>query len=320
MKVIIMSKKTIQIFLITCDVALIIMLSLIFHLAKPMETSKVVYIPKGSVSQIISYLDINNFAISKPIDKYLLYFIGKPQFGWIDIGQTRLSRGDFFYKLSHSKAALKTLTLIPGETTEIFLKKTSKEFNLSFGKLYKFFIENSPFKEGLLVPDSYNLPMGISEKHLIYYLINNSLKIHKENSLKIFGEYNQKKWYKYLIVASIIQKEAANKREMPIVSSVIYNRLRKGMKLQMDGALNYGLYSHAKVTVKRIKEDKTRYNTYRYKGLPKYPVCNVGKDAIVAAIFPKKTNYLYFVKNSKGVHSFSKTYTKHKRYVKMLQK
>ncbi len=285
-----------------------------------METSKVVYIPRGSISQIISYLYVNNFAISKPVDKYLLYFIGKPQFGWIKIGETKLSKGDFFYKLSHSKAALKTLTLIPGETTQIFLKKASKEFNLSFGKLYKFFIKNSPFKEGLFVPESYNIPLGISEKHLIYYLINNSLKIHKENSLKIFGEYNQDKWYKYLIVASIIQKEAANKKEMPIVSSVIYNRLKKGMKLQMDGALNYGLYSHVKITAKRIKEDSTRYNTYRYSGLPKYPVCNVGKDAIVAAIFPKKTDFLYFVKNSKGVHSFSKTYSKHKRYVKMLQK
>jgi UPF0755 protein len=285
-----------------------------------MDTSKVVYVPKGSVTQIISYLEMNNFAISKSVDKYLLYLIGKPQFGWINIGETRLSRGDFFYKLSHSKAALKRLTLIPGETTEVFLKNTAKEFNLSYAKLYKIFLQNSPLKEGLLIPESYNMPLGISEKHLIYYLINNSLQVHKENSLKIFGEYNQEKWFKYLIIASIIQKEAANKKEMPIVSSVIYNRLKKGMKLQMDGALNYGFYSHIRVSAKRIREDKTRYNTYRYKGLPEYPVCNVGKDAIVAAIFPKKTDFLYFVKNSKGVHSFSKTYRKHKRYVKMLQK
>jgi len=285
-----------------------------------METSKVVYIPQGSISQIISYLSKNNFSISKRVDKYLLFFIGQPQFGWVNIGERRLSRGDFFYKLSHSKAAIKTLTLVPGETTQIFLKKTSKEFNLSFGKLYKFFIKNSPFKEGLLVPESYNIPLGIGEKHLIYYLINTSLKIHKENSLKIFGEYKQQKWYKYIIIASVIQKEAANKKEMPLVSSVIYNRLRKKMKLQMDGALNYGLYSHVRVTRDRIKKDKTKYNTYRYKGLPKYPVCNVGKAALIAAIFPKKTNYLYFVKNSKGVHSFSKTYRQHKKYVKKLQK
>ncbi len=285
-----------------------------------MDSSKVVYVPRGSVSQIISYLNANNFSIIKDVDKYLLYFIGKPQYGWINIGETRLARGDFFYKLSHSKAAMKTLTLVPGETTEIFLKKTSKEFNLSFDKLQEMFYKKSPFKEGFLVPESYNLPLGISEKHLIYYLINFSWKIHKENSMKIFGEFKQDRWYNYLIIASIIQKEAANKNEMPLVSSVIYNRLKKGMKLQMDGALNYGLYSHKKITVKRIKEDTTSYNTYKFKGLPKYPVCSVSKEAIVAAIFPKKTNYLYFVKNKRGVHSFSKTYRQHKLYVKKLQK
>ena len=316
MKAIMMSKKTIQIFLIVCDVALIIILSLIFHLAQPIESSKVVYVPRGSVSQIISYLNANNFSIAKDVDKYLLYFIGKPQFGWVNIGETRLSRGDFFYKLSHSKAAMKTLTLIPGETTKVFLEKVSKEFNLSFDKLCKIFYKESPFKEGFLVPESYNLPLGISEKHLIYYLVNYSLKIQKENSFKIFGEYKQDKWYKYLIIASIIQKEAANKKEMPIISSVIYNRLKKGMKLQMDGSLNYGFYSHTKITPKRIKEDKTSYNTYKFKGLPKYPVCNVSKEAIAAAIFPKKSNFLYFVKNKKGVHSFSKTYAKHKKYIR----
>lgn len=287
-------------------------------MASPINSSKVVYIPKGSVSQIISYLQENNFAISKKVDKYLLYFIGQPQYGWIDIGSTELTRADFFYKLSHAKAAIKILTLIPGETTAIFLENCAKEFNLSYEKLYNLFDKISPYKEGLLIPDTYNIPMGISEKHLIYYLVNESEKRQKENSYKIFGEYRQSRWYKYLIVASIIQKESANKNEMPIVSSVIYNRLKKNMRLQMDGALNYGLYSHKKVTPQRIKEDKTKYNTYKWAGLPDDPVCNVGMDAIAAAIFPKKTNYLYFVKNKEGVHSFSETFSQHKMNVKKL--
>ena len=54
----------------------------------------------------------------------------------------------------------------------------------------------------------------------------------------------RKKWFKILTIASIIQKEAANDAEMPLVASVIYNRLDKGMRLQMDGTLNYGIYSH----------------------------------------------------------------------------
>jgi len=294
-------------------------LSLIFHLVKPIESSKVVYVPKGSVTYIISYLQANNFEIIKQIDKYILYFIGKPQYGWINVGENRLSRGDFLYKLSHSKAAMQSLTLIPGETTQVFLKNVAKEFNLNYLKLYDIFLKISPFKEGLLVPETYSIPMGISERHLIYYLVNSSLRIHKKNSMKIFGEYNQNKWYRYIIMASIIQKESANAKEMPVVSSVIYNRLKKHMKLQMDGALNYGLYSHKKITPKRIKEDKTKYNTYKFFGLPIAPVCNVSTSSIIAAIFPKNTKYLYFVKNAKGIHSFSKTYAKHKEYIKKLQ-
>jgi UPF0755 protein len=112
-------------------------------------------------------------------------------------------------------------------------------------------------------------------------------------------------------MASVIQKEAANKEEMPIVASVINNRLKKGMKLQMDGTLNYGPYSHHKITAKRIRQDKSRYNTYMYKGLPPLPVCNVELSAIRAAIFPAKTDYLYFMKSKNGTHDFSRYYSTH---------
>jgi len=95
------------------------------------------------------------------------------------------------------------------------------------------------------------------------------------------------------------------------VSSVIYNRIRKGMKLQMDGTLNYGKYSHIKITPKRIKQDKSIYNTYLHKGLPSLPVCNVSIKAIKAAIFPAKTNYLYFMKNKNNLHDFTCNYSTH---------
>jgi UPF0755 protein len=99
---------------------------------------------------------------------------------------------------------------------------------------------------------------------------------------------------------------------MPIVSSVIHNRLKSGMKLQMDGTLNYGEYSNVKITAQRIKEDESSYNTYKVNGLPKDPVCAVSLDAIKAAIFPVKSDYLYFVRdNSNGLHKFSKNYIAH---------
>ena len=253
---------------------------------------------------------LNGFDVCK-LDSLLLRAIGSPQSGWIDMGDTLNNKADFLYKLTKAKAALQNVTLIPGETTYIFLKQLSQELNLDFETLQMEFSKQSPLEEGILVPNTYKIPIGITEKELISLLLKQSLKKMKEFSYKVFGNYNETKWFSYLAIASIIQKESANNEEMPLVSSVIYNRLKKGMKLQMDGSLNYGEYSHQKVTPQRIREDKSFYNTYMYTGVPKIPICNVSLEAIQAAIFPAKTNYLYFMKSKKGTHNFSCNYSTH---------
>lgn len=291
-----------------------------YYLSIPITTTKVVYIPKGSIEKIITYLIDKKFELM-PVDIYFLRFFGIPQSGWIDIGDKRLSKGDFLYRLTTAKAAVTKITLVPGETTDIFLKNVSKKLNLNLEKLKKYYEKFSPFKEGVLIPETYHIPMGIDEKHFIYYIVTTSLYRHKNISLKFFGKYDQKRWFKkYITIASIIEKEAANKKEMPIISAVIYNRLKKDMPLQMDGALNYGKHSHIKITKKRIKEDNSLFNTYKFKGLPPYPVCNVSIDAIKAAIFPAKVNYLYFVKGKNKVHLFSTTYKKHLENIKSVKK
>ena len=248
-------------------------------------------------------------------------FLGSPQSGWIDINSTKLSRADFLYKLTKAKAALTKVTLIPGETTEIFLQNMSKKLNLDIKKMKKYYQMFAPYPEGVFIPDSYYIPIGIDEKHFIYYMVTNSLKRHKDLSVKFFGKFDKKKWFeKYITIASIIQKEAANNEEMPLISAVIYNRLKIKMPLQMDGTLNYGEYSHIKITPKRIKSDNTKFNTYKYRGLPPYPVCTVSLDAIKAAVFPAKVNYLYFVKSKNKKHIFSSSYKKHLSNIKAVKK
>ena len=156
----------------------------------------------------------------------------------------------------------------------------------------------------------------MSERHLISYLVNNSLYKHRKLSQKIFGVYDKKRWFWYVSMASIIQKEAANNKEMPLVSAVIHNRIKKNMKLQMDGSLKYGLYSHKKITASRIRNDNSPYNTYKIKGVPKDPICSISLTALKAAIFPANNNYLYFVKGKDGKHIFSKNYKTHLRNIK----
>jgi len=310
-----MKEKKLTIAKYVFEITLIIILSLMYYLNQPIKTAKILYIPKGSINKIITQLQRNNYDVWK-LDSYILRLIGSPQNGWIDLKTNINTKADFLYKLTTSKAALQKVTLIPGETTYVFLNELAKKLNLNAVLLLKEYKQQAPLPEGVLVPETYQIPIGIDEHMVIKILLNLSLHRTKQLSYKIFGTYNEKRWFHYVALASIIQKESANNREMPIVSSVIYNRLKKGMKLQMDGTLNYGKYSHLKVTAKRIREDMSIYNTYKHKGIPKIPVCNVSVDALKAAIFPAKTNYLYFVKSKSGTHKFACNYSTHLANIK----
>ncbi|WP_249934149.1 endolytic transglycosylase MltG [Campylobacter sp. RM16190] len=306
-----------QIFLIACEIIIIFFLSFLVYLSRPIATDSVIYLPKGTVGEIITYLKQRNSNIIN-IDKYILATLGHPQSGWVDIKKQSLSKFDFLYALTTAKAAMSEITLIPGETTAIFLQDMAKSLNLNEQILNEIYDKVAPFGDGFFIPETYKIPIGIREKQLINHLANLSKKRHQELSIELLGKFDQKEWQKYLIIASIIQKEAADESEMPIVSSVIYNRLKKGMKLQMDGTLNYGLYSHETITAKRIREDMSKFNTYLHDGLPPSPICSVSLAAIKAAVNPEESEFLYFVRDKKTMkHKFSKTYQEHSRIIDM---
>ncbi|WP_201336897.1 MULTISPECIES: endolytic transglycosylase MltG [unclassified Nitratiruptor] len=316
-----MARKIVKAIFFIVEIVLIIIVSLLFYFAEPIHLqSSQIYIPRGTISKIISYLDkrgIDSFFI----DRFTLRFIGYPQSGWIDLHHRRLRRLDFLYLLTKSKAALIKITLIPGETTYTIIDELAKRYHVSQKVLQNEYNRVAPYPEGVFFPETYAIPKNMEPKRVIQLLVHLSLARHKKLSSKFYGTYNQKLWFEKIVtIASIIQKEAANREEMPLIASVIYNRLKKGMPLQMDGTLNYGQYSHVKVSPKRIQEDSSRFNTYKFFGLPPYPVCIVSKEAIAAAVFPAKTSYLYFVRISKGRHKFSKTYKNHLQNIKRVQK
>lgn len=293
----------------------IFFLSFLVYFAKPINTSEVVFIPKGGTGEIITYLNKRNFDISM-IDRIGLLFFGYVQSGWINIGTKNLSKIDFLNKLTTAKAAMMDITLIPGETTAVFLREISTKLKLNEEILNLYYSKMAPFEDGFLVPETYKIPIGISEDHLMYYLTNLSNKFHKNTSVKIFGEYNQKLWLHFLTIASVVQKEAADESEFALISSVIHNRLKNGMRLQMDGTLNYGFYSHQTVTAERIRNDRSKFNTYLNDGLPPAPICTVSVLAIKAAINPAKSEFLYFVRDKNtGKHKFSKTYEQHNQNI-----
>ncbi len=304
--------KVINIFF---DLLAIVIASLAFYITIPIYSpQETIKLPKGSVTNTIRYLQQQGYPLST-IDTYLLVAIGQPKSGELKIGKKTMSRLEFLYKLTSATEAIDVITLIPGETLPIFLKDLAKKQHLNIDKLNQSYEQFSPYPEAGILPDTYHLPKGIKEKNLIKFLVNFTEKRYKDLSQTHLQHYNPKEWQRYLTIASIVQKEAANKAEMPIVASVIYNRLKQAMPLQMDGTLNYGKFSHTKVTPKRIKEDKSGFNTYHHTGLPPYPVCSVSIEAIKAALNPAKSDYLYFMKNAQGVHDFSRTYKEHLRNV-----
>jgi len=306
---ILMLFNTIYLFLISCIIVL-------YYLTLPVVSTNVLYIPTGSTNSIITYLNKNGYEMNI-IDKVILKTNGYIQSGWIDIGQSKLTKMDFLIKLLNSKAALKTITLIPGETSYFFLKKVANEFDLDEEKLIDIYNKHSFKLDGNILADTYSLPIGMNEEYLLFYLFSQTNRKYEEFSKKIFGFYDKDKWFNYITLASVIQKEAATRNEMPIVASVIHNRLKKGIPLQMDGTLNYGKYSNTIVTADRIRNDNSSYNTYKNKGLPTNPVCAVSLDSIKAAIFPVKSDYLYFVRENKsGLHKFAKTYEEHQANIK----
>lgn len=114
--------------------------------------------------------------------------------------------------------------------------------------------------------------------------------------------------YEALIVASLIEKETAVASEKPLVASVILNRLKKKMRLQIDPSVIYGLGRkfEGDLTKADLKTD-TPYNTYLHKGLPPTPIALPGNDSLHAALHPATTAYYYFVSTGLGTHHFSKT-------------
>ncbi len=289
------------------------------HLSERIEVPKLLYIPKGSTRSALAYIDRHYFTIN-PIDPYLIKHYGYPQAGWIDTGGGTMSRAELFRKLTHAKAAMIEVTLIPGETTPIILDQLAQALDLNRSDLQHAYDAQSAIKEGVLVPDTYALPRGIDAFGTMTLLIERAHKRHEALSRALLGHYDPDTWFrKVVVIASIIQKEAGSAEEMPLVSAVIHNRLKRGMKLQMDGTLNYGRYSHQRVTPRRIREDKSRYNTYRYGGLPPYPVCIVSREAIEAALKPADVPYLYFVRTKSGHHHFSSRYSSHIRAIKRVK-
>lgn len=165
--------------------------------------------------------------------------------------------------------------------------------------------------EGYLYPETYTVELNASEEDIINAMLTQFETVYtKEFSAraKELG-YTQNQ---IMVIASIIERECVVDDERGTVASVIYNRLKEGMPLQMDSTVQYVLGKQKENLSYKDTEIESPYNTYTNTGLPPGPIGAPGIASIKAALYPEKTNYIYFVVDKKldGSHVFSKDYNK----------
>ncbi len=175
--------------------------------------------------------------------------------------------------------------------------------------------------EGSLMPDTYKFTRGTSRQEIV-----DKMKAADRRAVDRIWQARQpdlpfSSKREMVVLASIVEKETGKSGERPLVASVFVNRLRKGMRLQSDPTVIYGLFGgdgkpSGRPLYQSDLDKKTPYNTYDIAGLPPTPICNPGRAALEAVANPSKSSDLYFVADGTGGHVFSSTLKEHNANVR----
>jgi len=305
-------KKKYRLLVLTIEVIILCIALFIAYNSIYFPSKKTTFFLKDSnISTLITTLNEHGYH-TYSIDRYILERMPELKRGWYQLEAKKIGRFHFLTSLHSKHIPSMNIKIYAGETTEELIKRLANDMKLNPKLLLKYYKKRALFKEANIFAGRYNLPRNADENMTITYLLNSSNKMLEDFKTTFCHKYLSKIDMKiFLTMASIIQKESNDVTEMPLISSVIYNRLLKGMKLQMDGTLNYDKYSHTIVTSERIKNDTSTYNTYKYKGIPPHPLSTITIEALHAAYHPSITEYLFFMLNKDGSHNFAKTYKEH---------
>ena len=173
--------------------------------------------------------------------------------------------------------------------------------------------------EGYLFPDSYTFVKPVTPEEIVELMVQQFRRKIPPDTEKRAKEAGFS-LHQIVTIASIIEKETGIEQEKPIVSAVIRRRLALGMPLQMDPTVIYGAKRFDGTVTGKDLRKAGPYNTYLNRGLPPGPIANPGLPALAAALSPSNAEYLYFVSNNDGSHTFSRTLTEHIRAVEQFRR
>lgn len=305
-------------FLGIAAVAVIILVSLAVQrigAPGPLPADKVVIIAPGTdVGEIIGQLEQEGVIDSASLMTGTLYAEG-------DRG--RIKAGEYLFKQNASlrdvidtlvsgRQILHAITIPEGLTSEQICDRLKAD-EVLVGD-----IRATP-KEGTLMPDTFKFARGTTREQLLRTMAQEQKKVVAEVWAHRAQDSTIKSPYEMVTLASIVEKETGKADERPRVAGVFVNRLAKGIPLQSDPTIVYGLVG-GKATLGRgiLKseiEQKTPYNTYAIAGLPPGPICNPGRAAMEAVATPSRTRDIYFVADGSGGHAFAETLDQHRANV-----
>jgi UPF0755 protein len=245
-------------------------------------------------------IDPGGYRISKSMDAWSLAKIvaGKPQLVWVTIPEG-LRKEEIGERLAKALG---------------WDEKALHEWNYTYTAMDYDHLEGTYFPDTYLIPTDEN---GLDVANRLRRRFDEQFAPYMTKFLK-----QNVKWTTALKIASIVQREAGGKADMPLIAGILWNRLLKDMKLEVDATVQYarddrdglttGFWKPIKVADKEID---SKYNTYKYTGLPPLPISNPGLDAIDAVLNPAETDCLYYLHDSNRQIHCAKTYQEHQQNI-----
>ncbi|MGL4563382.1 MAG: endolytic transglycosylase MltG [Brevinema sp.] len=227
-----------------------------------------------------------------------------------------VSAKDFFTEISKAKWFTE-LGMLPSSSKSI--QKICRFSDLN-GNKYAVPVPSSPMIEGYLFPDTYYLQPNMNAFDVVRTMVNHFKKVVALEKIDQKAKKQGISLNELVTFASIVQKEATGIKEMPKVAGVYKNRIQKKMRLQADPTIIYALLLEneyqGNIKTKHVRPPwPSPYNTYYTKSLPPGPISNPGKDAMLAALNYEKHNYIFFVRDPDGSHTYSITLEEHNKAV-----
>ncbi len=293
-------------------------------LDNPGIEKKSIYIPRGAnLSAIVDTLQENGLVEDKDLFIIWLTSLGKDRslkagYFEIPVGLTYAQLAEY---LSKARSKEIKVTLLEGWRITDIAGKLEAAIEIDSTRFVELSRDTTFIRslglgvnslEGYLLPDTYNLFWGMDEKQLIRLLVRHCLAIFDDEAKQQMDNLKMSV-HRILTLASIIEGEAMLDDERATIASVYYNRLRRRIKLQADPTIQYILPGPPRRLLYDDLKIDSPYNTYKYYGLPPGPINNPGRKSILAALYPAKTGYIYFVARGDGGHTFTRTAAEHAR-------